>query len=373
MPAFARAAVLDRAGGTFKVERFPVPEIAAGQMLLHTELNGVCATDTHIYKGEIPWVPYPVVMGHEFVGTVEQARDVTEDSVGRAVRVGDRIVPMAATPCGACFGCTMKPSPDFLCEHYDLIGFSNADEVQLYGGLSEVVHLKHPRLRFFKTELPAAVAVLTEPFATPVHGVERVGIEPGDQVLVQGSGTVGILAIAAALHAGAGRVIVIGGPARRLEIARAFGAAVTIDIAEVRDGKERVRLVREATSGGRGVDVAIECAGVGSAVIEGIECLRNGGRYAELGHFSDVGEVPINPWRHMLSNNITLIGSSGYMAKHFRRALDILERGAFPFELLVTHRLPLERTREGMLALTPEGGWHVDGEPAAKITIDPSR
>jgi threonine dehydrogenase-like Zn-dependent dehydrogenase len=147
---------------------------------------------------------------------------------------------------------------------------------------------------------------------------------------------------------------------------------VTVDLFEVADREERIRLVREATLGGRGVDVAIECAGVPSAVTEGIECLRNGGRYAELGHFSDVGAIPVNPWKHLLANNITLVGSSGYMAKHFRRALDILERGAFPFELLVTHKLPLARAAEGMLALTPEGGWQVDGIPAAKITVAPS-
>jgi threonine dehydrogenase-like Zn-dependent dehydrogenase len=140
----------------------------------------------------------------------------------------------------------------------------------------------------------------------------------------------------------------------------------------VTDSEERIRLVKEATVGGRGVDVAIEAAGVPSAVIEGIRCLRNGGRYCELGHFSDVGTVPINPWSHMLANNITLVGSSGYSPLHFIQSLRLLERRAFPYELLVTHRLPIERARDAVLSLTPEYGWKIDGVEVGKVTVNPS-
>ena len=156
-----------------------------------------------------------------------------------------------------------------------------------------------------------------------------------------------------------------------MEVARAFGASDTIDIGEVKDSSERVRLVRELTVGGRGVDVAIEAAGVPSAVIEGIDCLRNGGRYCEVGHFSDVGAVQINPYRHMLANNITLVGSSGYGPLHFLQSLRLLERHTFPYELLLTHRLPLSRARDAVMALTREGGWKVDGHEVVKIAIEP--
>ena len=109
MTRTARAAVVTAPNGAINVEEFPIPAIARGQMLLRIELNGICATDSHIYAGEIPWVPYPTVMGHEFVGVIEKMDGPRQDSLGREVNVGDRIVPMAATPCGQCFGCTMKP------------------------------------------------------------------------------------------------------------------------------------------------------------------------------------------------------------------------------------------------------------------------
>lgn len=369
----ARAAVLDRPFGTFRVESFPVPKPGPGEFLLRTELSGTCATDTHIYLGEVPGIPYPVVMGHEFVGIIEQAGPgLTHDTVGNPVLPGDRVVPMPATPCGACYECVIQPGPVVNCPAYDVIGFTNNNERTLAGGWSEIIHHRNPRTRFFKTDLPAEIAVLAEPFSTSVHGVQRVGIRPGDTVLVQGSGTVGLLAIAAAISHGASRVIVIGGPKRRLEVARAFGAEMTIDIADVTDSAERARLVRAATVGGRGVDVAIEAAGVPGAVIEGIECLRNGGRYLEVGHFADVGSVTLNPHRHLLANNITLAGSSGYGADHFLQSLRLLERRAFPYELLLTHRLPLDRVRDAVMALTPEGGWKIDGEEVGKVAIAPA-
>jgi threonine dehydrogenase-like Zn-dependent dehydrogenase len=369
----ARAAVLDRPNGAFTVEEYPVPDPAPGQFTLRTELSGTCATDTHIYLGDVPGVPYPVVMGHEFVGIIERlGPGVTEDTEGKPVAVGDRVVPMPATPCGHCYQCVVQPGPVVDCPNYDVTGFTDNTVRHLAGGWSEVIHFQNPRTRFFTTDLPAEVAVLAEPFATPVHGVQRVGVRPGDTVLVQGTGTVGLLAIAAAITHGATRVLAIGGPRRRLEVARAFGADVTIDIAEVEDSDERVRLVRDATIMGRGVDVAIEAAGVPAAVVEGIRCLRNGGRYLEVGCFADVGTVPVNPNRHLLANNITLAGSSGYGPIHFLQALRLLERRAFPYELLLTHRLPLARARDAVLALTPASGWKVDGEEVGKIAIDPA-
>lgn len=368
----ARQMVLTQANGTFEIEEVDVPTPRAGEFLLRTEYAGVCGTDTHIYKGEVPGIPYPVVLGHEFVGTVEAiGRKPLFDTTETAVREGDRVVPMPATPCGECYECVVKPGPVVNCPNYDVTGFSDNSEKKLAGGLSEVIYFRNPRVRFFKTEVDSEIAVLAEPFCTPIHGVQRVGIRPGDTVLVQGSGTVGLLAVAAAFSAGASRVFVIGGPARRLEIAKRFGVALTIDISEVKDSQERIKLVKDSTLRKQGVDVVIEAAGAPSAVPEGIECLRNGGSFCELGHFSDVGEIALNPYRHFLNNNISLIGSSGYGPLHFMQALALLEQHAFPYEDLITHKLPLARAGEAVKALSPEGGWTIDGEQVAKILVDP--
>lgn len=369
--ANAKQLVLDRPNGEFIVEEHEIPVPARGQFVIRTEYAGVCGTDTHIYKGEVPGIPYPVVLGHEMVGIVESTGggDLT-DTAEQPVKIGDRVVPMPATPCGKCYECVVQPGPVVNCSDYDVLGFSDNSKKKFAGGFSQVIHVQNPRLRFFRTGLAAEIAVLAEPFSTPVHGIQRVGIKPGDIVLVQGTGTVGLLAIAAAFSAGATRVFAIGGPDRRLKIAEEFGVQLTVNIEKLRDSKERTRVIRDATPGRRGVDVVIEAAGVPSAIVEGIECLRNGGRYCELGHFSDVGDVSLNPYKHFLNNNISLVGSSGYGPLHFMQALELLEHGAFPYDKLITHKLPLARGADAVKALTVEGGWKIDAKEVGKILVD---
>ena len=355
------------------MEAAVVPPIRPGELLLRTELTGVCGTDVHIYHGELPGIEYPLVLGHEPVGIIEQLGDAArQDATGEPVEVGDRIIVMPATPDEGGYEYVTLPGPIVNFAQYDVTGFTPNRVRPHSGGFGQVIHLTNPRTRFFKTDLPPEIAVLAEPFATPIHGVQRVGVAPGACVLVQGTGAIGLLAIAAAITAGATQVIAVGGPPARLEIARAFGADVLIDISEVRDAQERVRLVREHTVGRRGVDVAIECAGVPSAIKEGIACLRKGGRYCELGHFSDLGEVSLNPFSDLLMKDITLVGSSGYSSHHFYQGIRLLERRAFPYELLVTHRLPLERLGEVMQAMTTAGGWTLDGRVIGKATIAPN-
>ncbi len=366
--------VLNKPYGTFElVTQELSTELQMRSILLKTELVGICATDTHIYKGALESITYPVVLGHEFVGTIhKKGAGITHDSAGVPVETGDRIIPMPATPCYACSQCFLADGPLIACENYDVTGFSQDQEGSFKGGFSEYIELHNPNTRFFKSELAPHIAVLAEPFCTPIHGVQRIGITLSDSVLIQGSGAVGILAIAAVRAAGAKHVIVIGGPPKRLELCKKFGAQHVIDISEIEDSHKRVQEVLRITRG-RGVDVAIEAAGVASALPEGIACLRNGGRYLELGCFADVGEVSLNPHKMLLANNITLKGSSGYGASHFLQAIKILEMGHFPFEELVSHRLPLKDAEQGIKALLPENKWSIDGVEAFKITIDPSQ
>lgn len=369
----ARAAVLYVPKGSFEVETFDVPEPGSGEVILRVELCGTCGTDTHIYLGEAPDIPLPIVLGHEFAGIIEQVGPgLTRDGEGKAVRAGDRVVVMPTAPCGHCYNCVVSPEPVEFCENAEFVaGFSSNDRRKLTGAWSEIVHLPKGAV-FFKTHLPAEIAFLTEPFSSANQGAQRAGITLGDTVLIQGSGSIGLLALTSALSLGASRVIVVGGPKRRLELARQCGADVTIDIADVPDPEERIRLVREETIAGRGADVAIEATGVPMAVIEGIRCIRMGGRYVEIGCYADRGTIPLNPTKHLLTNNITLVGAYGYGIRHFLQSLRVLERRAFPFESLLTHRLPLSRTRDAVMALTPEFGWKVDGVEVGKVAIDPA-
>jgi len=180
-----------------------------------------------------------------------------------------------------------------------------------------------------------------------VHGFDRIGgLEYGDAVVVQGSGPVGLMGLLLARDAGARRVIVVGAPAARLALARAFGADETIDITTTTAG-ERVGRVLALTNG-RGADVIFECAGVPAAVAEGLEMTRVNGRYLIAGHYGDAGTVPLNP--HLINKKQLLItGAWSASNKHFLKGLNLMRK--MPIERLVTHRFALAEVNDALIVM----------------------
>ena len=120
---------------------------------------------------------------------------------------------------------------------------------------------------------------------------------------------------------------------------------------------------------GQGADVVIECAGVKSAVAEGLDYTRRSGTFCEVGHFIDTGEITINPNRHLVLKDINLVAPYGSNAEHFRRARAVLEKDGAILEKVVSHRIPLSRLDEAIGALL--GRYHLDGRDAVKIAVDP--
>jgi threonine dehydrogenase-like Zn-dependent dehydrogenase len=362
--------VFEAAGGPIGLRETDVPATPRDGAVVRVELAGVCATDLHLWRGEIPGWRFPLQPGHELAGVVEDVGpDHPLDLRGRPVRPGDRVVVMPATPrpsSPAAKLAEVVPAAD----EWDVLGFSPLER-PAGGGWARYVLVADATARLVVTHAPPAAAVLTEPAATPVEGLRRIGIELGDSVLVQGTGTVGLLAIAAAAAAGASLIAAIGGPSQRLALARALGASVTVDLAEVPDEAERAALARDATPRRAGFDLVIECAGRPAALPEGLALVAPGGGYLELGHFSDVGTVEINPYTHLLSRDLRLQASSGYRARSFLKALQLVEARADELAALVDPVLPLERARDAITALTPEAGWRIDGREVVKIALDP--
>jgi L-iditol 2-dehydrogenase len=197
--------------------------------------------------------------------------------------------------------------------------------------------------------------------------VSRVSMPVGSTAVIQGAGAIGILTLVAAREAGALRTIVVGAPESRLELAKTFGADLTISIDDVPDPAERVRLVREETPGGYGADVVFECTGVPASLPEGLDMLRRGGTYVEAGHYTDHGDVALNPFRHMVHKQITLVAVWGADTPHFVAGRALIESGKYPFADLVSHRLPLDRVAEGVAAIG--GTYRLDGEEIRKVAV----
>jgi L-iditol 2-dehydrogenase len=362
----ARAVVLDKPLGTFRVAEFPVPDPAPGTVLVRMELSGCCATDAHTYLGQ--WqTAFPALLGHENVGQVESTGPGgQQDYLGRELKAGDRLFARWGW-CGQCYECrTLQPRR---CRNRSSSG---GTPMPFSGGFAEYLYLNSPQTTFMlKMDTPASTAVLSEPLGVAVTAVRRAQPRLGETVVVQGCGAIGLLTLGLAKLSGATRAIVIGGPAARLEVARAFGADVCIDIDRVRDPSERTRVVLAETPAGLGAELVFGCVGLAPAWLEGISYVRDGGRFMELGLASDTGDVVFNPSTQLVARNISLMGTLGL--ESYQDAVvagRILETSRLPFELMVSHQLPLERVGDAIQALKSD--YQVDSKTALKIAIAPN-
>jgi len=253
--------------------------------------------------------------------------------------------------CGLCTMCRVHSSPN-RCIHRRAFGVNiPCDEPpHLNGGYAEY-HVLRDNTAVFRVPASISSEAIVGPgcaLVTAIHGYEAMPVKWMETVVVQGAGPVGLAAVALAADAGAGRVIVIGGPAERLERCERFGATDMIDIERVPDPSARRKLVLDMTQG-LGADLVVECAGVGSATGEGWELVRDCGRFLELGQYCDCGPQPLNP--HLLvRKELHMAGVYGSEPRHWVRALKFLEARAdrYPFADLVTHRLGLDRVNEAL-------------------------
>lgn len=365
-----RAAVLDGVRGNFSITEAVVPDPAPGSIIVRQELCGICGTDVHVYQGHMPAVPSPVVLGHEIVGTiVALGEGVTVDCTGRPLAEGDLvgIKPGVSDPLD--YYATIAAQPT-LSGGMGAYGFASATmrhlPLAVTGGFASYQWLI-PGTRVYKMNADPVPASLLEPLSVGIHAAGRARYRVGDTVVIQGAGPIGLLALIGAKESGAFTTIVIGAPKDRLAFARELGADLTIDITEVTDPAERAAMVRDASGHGYGADIVIEATGVLAALPEGFNLLRRGGQYVTCGHFTNVGDVPLNPWGHFTHKQITLYGVWGSAHEHFVQARQLLERNAYPFDKFVTHQIPLERVADGIAAMS--GRYVLDDTPVRKIAV----
>jgi L-iditol 2-dehydrogenase len=371
-----RAAVMTEPGA-IEVQRFPRPAPEPGAVLMRVRLSGVCGTDKHTFRGETVQyagtaherrIEYPLICGHENVGTVEAVGGDVLANDGTPLRPGDRIVPGANVPCGTCWYC-LNDQPYYLCEQLEDYGNSLnvARPPSLYGGWSELMYLL-PGTPLFRVpdELPDELAVLTEVMAV-THGVEAgrraLGIDFGESVVVYGVGPLGLCHLIKSRLLGCGRLVAIDLFPSRLEAAGSLGATLTLNASEL-DDDELVARVREHA--GRGADVVHDCSGVPRTFANALRMVRAGGVVVESGAFVDLGPVEVNPNRDICTPNVTVIGVGGERATSYAPSLELLARNRdrLPIDLIVTHRLRLEDAREALELAQRDG--------AMKVVLDPA-
>lgn len=380
----SRAAVME-APGRIAVREFGVPEPEPGAVVMKVSLSGICGTDKHTFRGESKQyagtpherdIEYPLICGHENVGIVVATGGEVLDARGQPLRPGDRIVPGANVPCGACVYC-LGDYPYYFCQHLEDYGNSlNCSRPpHLFGGWSEYLYLL-PRTPIFRVpeQLPDGVAAITEVMAV-THGVETaltvLGLQGGNaagaSVAVLGVGPLGLCHLIKARLLGAGTIIATDRLAGRLKAAGEFGADLTLD-ASATEHAERAAAVR-AVTGGLGADIVIDCSGFPATFVEALDLVRTGGVVVEAGTFVDMGPVPVNPNSAICTRNVAVLGIGGEKATAYEPSMRLMAAniGRYPLDRIVTHTYPLEQATEAVITAQSGEALQVVINPAAGL------
>jgi threonine dehydrogenase-like Zn-dependent dehydrogenase len=346
------------APGRYELREFPLPDPEPGCVLLKMEMSGICGTDKHTYQGFVTQygerkIEFPLIQGHENVGTIAAigGKEPHTDFEGIPLRVGDRVVLGANVSCGHCYYCR-HDFPYCCCENTLDYGnlLSAKNPPHLFGGWSQYVYvIPGSFLVKVPDDLPNEVAVLTEIFAVSV-GLDRAkqmsafpneSFRFDDTVVVLGVGPLGMCFLMKARMLGAGTIIAADLSDYRLNFAKRLGADHVINVGKTSKA-DRLQIVKDLTHG-RGADMVIECAGVPQAVPEALEMLRVSGLLVEAGNFSDLGEIPLSPHRHLCAKNVRILGVSGEEPAAYGPSLRQMARYIkhYPLREFVTHRFPL--------------------------------
>ncbi|MFQ6046526.1 MAG: zinc-binding dehydrogenase, partial [Gemmatimonadales bacterium] len=296
-----------------------------------------------------------------------RANAVTHDFLGKPIAKGDVVTFYdVAETCNDCWYCLVAKQPN-RCPSRKVYGITYSFEDGPLGGWAERIYLK-PGVKVFKIPEPLGSDDVIGGgcgLFTGFAAVDRAGIRLGDTVLVQGTGPVGLAAVAFSTLRGAARVVAIGAPEARLGLARAMGADVVLSLDDDPSEEREARVM--GLTEGRGVDVAIEAAGNPDALEEGFRLLRDGGTYVIAGHYTDVGPAMINPHIDINRKHADVRGQWGTEAGHFARGLALLAKHwqRFPFARVIGGRYGLEEAGRALL--------DVERQSVTKAIIVPSK
>jgi len=330
--------------GTKNVElkEFDVPSPGPDAIVTEIVRANVCGSELHMWRGGHPHIN-DGPLGHEgLCRIVDLGENVTTDNAGRPVEEGDLIVPTYFAICESCPRCG---AGEFrLCEHAYDYWSQSADTHPHFHGTFASHYYVYPEQFFYKVspdvpEGPAASANCA--LAQVLGGLDKAEVGWGDTVVVQGAGGLGLNAVAAATERGA-ETIVIDGVENRLDLAERFGADHTIDLRTYDSVEKRADRVDELTDG-QGADVGVEVAGVPDAFAEGIELLRPGARYLEMGNVIPGHTTEFDPGA-MTRKSINVVSVMRYDPWYLREALDFLRETAadYPFDELVGEGFALD-------------------------------
>ncbi|WP_291629088.1 zinc-binding dehydrogenase [Clostridium sp.] len=350
VPKTSRVAMLTKLEN-FEIKEYPIPEIGDKDILVKVEGCGICGTDAHEFKRD-PFGLIPVVLGHEGTGEIVKiGKNVTKDSAGKPLKVGDKVV--------SCM--IFKDNPEITMFDLnkqnvggaDVYGLLPDDDIHLNGWFADYIVIREGSTIFNVSDLDLYSRILIEPCAVLIHAVERAKttgiLRFNSRVVVQGCGPIGLICIAVLRTMGIENIVAVDGEEKRLEFAKELGANNVVNFKNYK-GNEALAEGVKNSFGGYLADFAFQCTGSPIAHSNIYKFIRNGGGLCELGFFINGGDSTINPHFDICAKEITVVGSWVYTLRDYATTFDFLKRAkgiGLPIEKIITHTYPLDKINEG--------------------------
>ncbi len=325
--------------GELRVVDMPKPVVGPRQVLAKVRYSGVCATDVSIMKGSLTLGEgmepiYPVRLGHEWSGTVVEVGSET-----RRIKVGDNIISDTQYSCGECEFCLKGEYNN--CVHGAAIGTIG----ECWPGSFAEYMLVMERTAFrIPDNVPLDQAALIEPSAIGLYGLTRAPLGPGNNLLVLGTGPIGMGGMACAKGMGMGKTILAGRKDAKLAIGKRLGADILVNTT-----KENLYDVVMRETNGLGVDVVLDTTGDPSIFNDVLMLLRPSGYLVIPGFYEqDLKNVKLD---RLIVRNCTLVGAAG-TPNMGPKILDLLSNGHIDLSPMITDRFPFSRVEEAFAAVT---------------------
>jgi L-iditol 2-dehydrogenase len=331
-----------------EIREVPEPSPGPGQVKISVHASGICGSDLHIYydKIGIPMRP-PVVVGHEFAGTVVELGEGVQ-----GIEIGQNVLSETTFySCGECWWC--RHGSDQLCKDRHVIGYWEN------GIFAPYVVVPAKRIHKLPQDMDLDKAPIIEPMAGCYHCViEVTGIVVNDWVLVSGPGPIGLISALIAKTAGA-RIIMVGteGDEGRLDIARNVGLDRIVNLSE----EDPVKVVHEL-AGPDGVNIFLECSGAPEAVGLGTALLRREGKYTQIGLFKDKVTLDMDP---IIFKEIKFHGAYAHKWSAWEKAIELFSTHPGPWEKLISDVMPLSRCKEAFEMLKQKKALKIILKPEA--------
>lgn len=310
------------------VELVDAPAAAAGpgEAVVRMSAVGICGSDVHASHGRHPFVPLPYHPGHEIVGVVTHLGEQTDQAA-----VGQRVVVEPILACGSCKYC--RDGRYNLCATMAFFGCTAPA-----GGMADEFVVPGDRLVPVPDTLTDEQAALIEPLSTPVHATALAGPDlSGKTVAILGSGTIGLLTMAAARRRGAARIVMTDAIESKRTLALKLGADAVFDAT----ADDVVLAVRDDL--GTSADVVFDCVAIQATMDQAIAMATKGGTVVVVG----VPAAPVTvPLPEIQDLQIRIQGSATYTREDYLESIAMLQDGAVRAEDFITAQYPLGRAAE---------------------------